>query len=193
MKRKFLGRISVRTTPEAEDAVAELLSKILGLPASSYRDHETSVSTVTVYLQQKLESPHQVRGRILAGLKRISSCGLNIGPGKIVIARVRWEDWAESWKRHFRPIEIGDALLIKPSWSERRVRKGQALVVLDPGLSFGTGHHPTTGFVCIKLQRRSASAEAGTHRAPPRSNRFLTWAPAREFSPWPRQNWVIRL
>lgn len=149
MKRKFLGRISVRTTPEAEDAIAELLHETLGLPASSYRDHETDASTVTVYLQRKLDSPHQVRGRIFAGLKRISSCGLNIGPGKIAMARVRWEDWAESWKRHFRPIEIGDALLIKPSWSKCRARKGQAVVVLDPGLSFGTGNHPTTAF-CLR-------------------------------------------
>jgi ribosomal protein L11 methyltransferase len=168
MKRKFLGRISVRTTPEAEDAVAELLHETLGLPASSYRDHETDASTVTVYLQRKLDSPHQVRGRIFAGLKRISSCGLNIGPGKIAMARVRWEDWAESWKRHFRPIEIGDVLLIKPSWSKCRARKGQAVVVLDPGLSFGTGHHPTTGFclhqiaAAIRDRRKRHSQSAAT-------------------------------
>jgi ribosomal protein L11 methyltransferase len=146
MKRNFLGRISIRTTPEAEDAVAELLNEILGLPASSYHDRETDVSTVTVYSQRRWSSPRPIRGRISAGLKRIRSCGLNIGAGKIVMARVRWEDWAESWKRHFRPIEIGDSLLIKPSWSRRRARKGQAVVVLDPGLSFGTGHHPTTAF-----------------------------------------------
>jgi ribosomal protein L11 methyltransferase len=168
MKHKFLGRISVRTTPEAEEAVAELLGEILGLPASSYRDHETGVSTVTVYLQRKLDSPRPIRGRVSAGLKRISGCGLNIGPGKIVMARVRWEDWAESWKRHFRPIEIGDLLLIKPSWSKRRARNGQAVVVLDPGLSFGTGHHPTTGFclhqiaAAVRDRRKRHSPGAAT-------------------------------
>ena len=153
MKRKFLGRLSVRTTPEAEDAVTELLNEFLKLPAASYRDHETGISTVTVYLPRKLDSPQQIRGQVSAGLKRLRSCGLKIGPGKITIARVRWEDWAESWKRHFQPIEIGDALLIKPSWSKRKVRKGQALVVLDPGLSFGTGHHPTTAFCLNEIVR----------------------------------------
>ena len=145
-KTRSLRRISVSTTPEAEDAVAEMLGGVLGLPASSYRDHETGISTVTVHLQQKWDSPREVRGRISAGLKRIGNCGLNIGRARIVMARVRWEDWAESWKRHFQPIEIGDSLLIKPSWSKRKARKGQAVVVLDPGLSFGTGHHPTTAF-----------------------------------------------
>src|SRR5262249_3273167 len=61
------------------------------------------------------------------------------------------EDWAESWKRHFRPVEIGSRLLLKPSWSRRRPRKNQVLLVLDPGLSFGTGQHPTTRFCLEQL------------------------------------------
>jgi ribosomal protein L11 methyltransferase len=68
------------------------------------------------------------------------------------------EDWAESWKRHFKPLAIGDVLLIKPSWSRRRPRPGQAVVVLDPGLSFGTGQHPTTAFCLAQL---AAGHESG--------------------------------
>jgi ribosomal protein L11 methyltransferase len=86
-------------------------------------------------------------------LREIAHCGLNIGPGKISVQRVRREDWAESWKRHFKPIEIGSALLIKPSWSKHRPKKNQAVVVLDPGLSFGTGQHPTTAFCLQQLVR----------------------------------------
>ena len=175
MKHKPLWTISVTTTPEAEDAVAELLSSVLNLPASAYFDIETGVSTVTVYLQQKLHLPRKIRVEISAALGRIESCGLKIGPGKIVIAKVRRENWAESWKRHFKPIEIirGKArhpvraptmvrrglralprsLLIKPSWSKRKARKGQAEIVLDPGLSFGTGHHPTTAFCLSEIVR----------------------------------------
>jgi ribosomal protein L11 methyltransferase len=44
--------------------------------------------------------------------------------------------------------------LIQPSWSKRRARKGQAVIVLDPGLSFGTGQHPTTGFCLEQLVAR---------------------------------------
>jgi ribosomal protein L11 methyltransferase len=49
-------------------------------------------------------------------------------------------------------------LLIKPSWSRRRPRKGQSVVVLDPGLSFGTGQHPTTGFCLRQLAARRKPA-----------------------------------
>ncbi len=158
MKGKTLWRISVTTTPGAEEAVAELIGTLFGQPASTYYDMKSGVSTVMVYLPGKLHLPPEIRADMVAGLRRISRCGLKINPGKITTARVRQENWAESWKQHFKPIEIirGGArrsvraatksLLIKPSWSRRKPRKGQAVVVLDPGLSFGTGHHPTTAY-----------------------------------------------
>jgi ribosomal protein L11 methyltransferase len=168
MKDKGLWRISVATTLEAEDAVAEMLGAILSLPASSYFDVESQVSIVSVFctgktgLMSAATAPHhqKIHEAILTGLKRIQNSGLKIGSGKITIGRLRREDWAESWKRHFKPIEIGDALLIKPSWSRRRARKNQAVVVLDPGLSFGTGHHPTTAFCLRELARHSAKRTA---------------------------------
>jgi ribosomal protein L11 methyltransferase len=82
-------------------------------------------------------------------LAEVKRSGLKIAPVRISVKKLRREDWVESWKRHFQPIKIGSALLIKPGWSRCRPAKGQALVVLNPGLSFGTGQHPTTGF-CLK-------------------------------------------
>jgi ribosomal protein L11 methyltransferase len=144
---KPLWRISVSTTLEAEDAVAELIGTIS--PASAHFDVETRISVVSIFGTRKEILARGVREKISSGLKQIKSCGLNIGSGKIKIARVRREDWAESWKRHFKAIEIGKALLIKPSWIKRPARKNQAVVILDPGLSFGTGQHATTSF-CLQ-------------------------------------------
>jgi ribosomal protein L11 methyltransferase len=164
---KPLWRVSIATTPEAEDAVAEMLGALLSRAAVSYHNLETGVSTVTVYCEAKPQAG--VRNTINTSLAQIKGCGLKIGLGTITIAKVRREDWAESWKRHFKPIEIGDALLVKPSWSKRRPRKNHAVVVLDPGLSFGTGQHPTTAFclhqivaaVCDRRNWRSQSAATG--------------------------------
>ncbi|MGA2788560.1 MAG: 50S ribosomal protein L11 methyltransferase [Verrucomicrobiota bacterium] len=150
---KSLWRVSVVTTPEAEDAVSELLGSVLGQPVSSYFDLETGLCTVTVYCRRKLAWPGGIRGEIAAGLVQIEHCGLKIGSGKVTQAKVRREDWAESWKRHFKPIEVSGALLVKPSWSRKTPREHQAVVVLDPGLSFGTGQHPTTAFCLRELAR----------------------------------------
>jgi ribosomal protein L11 methyltransferase len=150
---KTLWRISVTTTLEAEDAVAELLGAFLGQPASAHFDIETQVSVVSVFAPQKTIMAREIRGQVSAGLERIKSCGLNIGSGKINTAKVRREDWSESWKRHFKAIEIGEGLLIKPSWIKKRPRINQAVVILDPGLSFGTGQHATTSFCLHEIAR----------------------------------------
>jgi ribosomal protein L11 methyltransferase len=150
---KSLWRVSVITTPEAEDAVSELLGAVLVQPVSSCFNLETGVSTVTVYCARRPAFFQAAREKILAGLRQIKNCGLKTGSGKITLVKVRREDWAESWKRHFKPIEIGPALLIKPSWSKKLPRKNQAVVILDPGLSFGTGQHPTTAFCLRELVR----------------------------------------
>jgi len=151
MKAKTLWRIAVTTTLEAEEAVAELLAELLGQGASSYYDLELQTSQVSVYLQQPGAPDSGLRQQIRAGLARMKECGLAAGPAKIAINRVPPENWEESWKRHFKPIEIGRTLLIKPSWSRRRPKKDQAVVVLDPGLSFGTGQHPTTSYCLAEV------------------------------------------
>ena len=164
MRNKPLWRISVATTLEAEGAVAESLGMIFNCNSSSYLDVEKQTSVVSVFYESK--PPEIVRKKISVELRRIKNCGLKTGAAKIKIAKVRREDWAESWKRHFKPIEIGCSLLVKPSWSKRRARKNQAVVILDPGLSFGTGRHPTTEFclreivaaVCDPRKRRPQSA-----------------------------------
>jgi ribosomal protein L11 methyltransferase len=154
MKPKPLWRISVATTPEAQDAVAELLGATLGQSASSFFNVETRVVAVSVYSARKIMALPKTRKKILVGLNRINNCGLEMGSGKITVAKVRREDWAESWKRHFQPITIGGKLLVKPGWLKRRPLKNQAVVVLDPGLSFGTGQHPTTLFCLREIVRR---------------------------------------
>ncbi|HEY5345348.1 MAG TPA: 50S ribosomal protein L11 methyltransferase [Verrucomicrobiae bacterium] len=170
---KPLWRVSVTTSLEAEDAVTEMLAELFGAAAAAYFNLETGVSTVSVFRDQKLDSP-KVRAEIAAGLKRIENCGLKIGAGKIEIAKVKREDWKESWKRHFHPMEIGKSLLVKPSWSKKRPRKNQAVVILDPGLSFGTGQHPTTSFCLSEIVRQSENRTTAREDArPTKTKSFL--------------------
>ena len=148
---KPLWCLSVTTTLEAEEAVSELMVRTTGAAASAYFNLETGVNRVSVYISEKFSAG--TLAEIQAGLKNIEACGLNIGAGKLDLARVKREDWAESWKKHFKAIEIGKALLVKPSWIKRHPRQGQAVVVLDPGLSFGTGQHATTSFCLSEIVR----------------------------------------
>ena len=140
----------------------ELLLRLCGQTPSIYFDNETGETTVSAYLEKPAQWSAASRAELQAGLRMLTECGLDIGPGEISASKVRRENWAESWKRHFKALEIGDALLLKPSWVKQKPRKGQVVVVLDPGLSFGTGHHATTGFCLKKLV---AARKAGSKQS----------------------------
>jgi ribosomal protein L11 methyltransferase len=163
MKSKSVWRIAAIVRAEAEEAVLDLFARTLRQTASSYVDLETRLATISVYFEERRRLSPSERAELAAGFKRIRECGLEIGRPKLSVGRLPRQDWAESWKRHFQPIEIGSALLIKPSWSKRRPKKGQGTVILDPGLSFGTGQHPTTEFC---LQEIVAHAKRGALHEP---------------------------
>ena len=55
-------------------------------------------------------------------------------------------DWAESWKDNYPPQEVGERLVVLPYWLEEEY-PGRIPVILDPGLTFGTGAHPSTRMV----------------------------------------------
>ncbi len=58
-------------------------------------------------------------------------------------------NWAEAWKRHYRPIAIGERLVIVPAWLEAP-DDTRLPIRIDPGMAFGTGTHPTTQ-LCLEL------------------------------------------
>jgi ribosomal protein L11 methyltransferase len=144
-----LWQISLATTAEAEEACIEALSAEFGVPASGYTDFETQAVRVSAYLETKPKLLTQRINGVRARLRAGRAGGLRIGTGRIECRPMKRENWAESWKRHFKPLSIGGAVLLKPSWSRRQAKARQAVVVLDPGLSFGTGHHATTSF-CLR-------------------------------------------
>jgi len=158
MTNEAIWQVCVTTTAEAEDAVVDLLGRLFGQPASAYANEETKISSVSVYCTSREEWNPEQKSAVAAGLELIRASGLETAPAKVSVRRVARQDWSESWKRHFKALEISSRLLIKPSWSRRRVKSGQAEVVLDPGLSFGTGNHPTTAFC---LHEVAAFRQAG--------------------------------
>src|SRR6185503_8443046 len=128
LKRLPLWKISVPVPAETEEAVGELLESVLGTPAGTWRDERTRRTVVSSYVDAPRAWSAEVRAQIEAGLTRIRQCGLTLGRTGIQVTRLRHEDWANSWKRHFRAMEFGRALLLKPSWVCRRPRAGQQIV-----------------------------------------------------------------
>lgn len=76
------------------------------------------------------------------------------GSLEILLENVSEEDWANSWKQFFKPITIGDKILIKPLWEDDpENREGRIIFNVDPGMVFGTGTHETTK-LCIEAAEK---------------------------------------
>lgn len=71
-------------------------------------------------------------------------------PHTISCASCVKEDWINNWKQYFKPIPVGEKLLIRPIWEDEFDAQGRVVLNLEPGLAFGTGTHETTR-LCLEL------------------------------------------
>ncbi len=69
------------------------------------------------------------------------------------------QDWNESWKKGFLPVDAGTQFTILPPWEQPR--KGRINLVIDPGMAFGTGHHETTRSCLVLMERYAKTAGTG--------------------------------
>ena len=97
-------------------------------------------SRVKFYVPDSPEGQGQLR-QYLAGLEEYEPQTVSL----------REEDWATSWQKYYQPIPVGKRIYIVPDWMRGRpVPEGRTPLYLNPGLTFGTGSHPTTQ-LCLEL------------------------------------------
>jgi ribosomal protein L11 methyltransferase len=88
----------------------------------------------------------RIRGSVRLALRMAP---LQTAPRWRRVRRLKESDWRESWKKHFGVQRIGRALVVKPSWTQYRLKDGEIVIEIDPGMAFGTGQHPTTA-MCLR-------------------------------------------
>ncbi len=154
----YATRFYTECAPEAADEVANLFQsetqqtsvvELLPDAAGDPDDPPTfERAAVSVYLDparatESLESNLDLKLRLLSQLASI---------GPLQRQEVRREDWEQSWKQHYRPIRIGNRLVVCPSWHHYPRSAGEIVLSLDPGMAFGTGIHPSTQMCLSKLE-----------------------------------------
>ena len=72
---------------------------------------------------------------------------------------VKEDDWLNNWRKFFKPMPVGEKLLINPSWFDDTDPEGRAVLNIDPGLAFGTGKHETTRLCMEALERHISGGE----------------------------------
>ncbi len=107
-------------------------------------------TTVTVYIPENEQGAEMFLAvkAMLARMKESDKENL-YGRLEIEISNVKEEDWANNWKQYFKPMKIGNKLLVKPSW-ENADSEGRTVLEIDPASSFGSGQHHTTK-LCLEF------------------------------------------
>ena len=157
--------LKIDTSPSGLDAVTELLEQqgVTGVMIDDEADfkeflehnrqywdyvdeallqEKTGVSRVTFYLERN-EAALDVIAQVRIAMSELKKARPECGPLLLTIDNVADADWENNWKRFYKPMEIGERLLVVPQWEEAR-DDGRVKLVLNPGLTFGTGSHATT-------------------------------------------------
>ena len=144
--------ISVEADAEAVDAVSEVFNRFNGgesghggaaVTVSGFGEDgvlRAPIITVSTYLACD-GTEHERRRRIEEALWHLRQLHAFSEPRVRTLAE---EDWANAWKAHYHPFRVGERLVIAPSWEPPTLEAGDLLIVLDPGMAFGTGLHPST-------------------------------------------------
>lgn len=75
----------------------------------------------------------------------------------IQTTNMKEEDWEHNWKQYFKPFEVGERLVVKPSWESYENTSNRKILEIDPGSSFGTGQHHTTQ-LCLEALEQSITS-----------------------------------
>ena len=95
--------------------------------------------------------------RQLLGQWQQEAFGVDLGTLQMELADVADADWAENWKKYYKPFRVGSRLVVKPTWETCELEPGELLIELDPGMAFGTGTHETTN-MCMELLEKHLGA-----------------------------------
>lgn len=115
---------------------------------------------ITLYLQQNaqgLEMFTAMQG-VLAEIKSKDAENF-FGTLQIETDKVNEEDWANNWKQYYKPFNVGEKLIIKPTWEKVEDTGGRKILEIDPASSFGTGQHHTTRLVMELLEQKIKGGE----------------------------------
>ena len=140
------------------DAVANRVME-LGIPGVEIED-ETTPCRLRTYIEgeQRAHDAAAAMQDFLESLKELF-------PGKIEadirLAPQNSEDWAHAWKKYFKPIEITERLVVKPTWEEYSGDGAHILIDIDPQMAFGTGGHDTTRLCLIALDKIAGPDKSG--------------------------------
>lgn len=168
--------LTIHTTSDGSELVADVLWRYTtyGVAISDVKDVIALQRNKALYWDYMDESLTQDNGEALVKsfipvdetqvvlpkiredleeLKRLGGGAVSLGTLESTRREVEGDDWLEIWKTHFRPLHIGEKIVVCPEWIKYENKPEEQVVLLDSNMAFGTGEHETTA-MCLKLLQK---------------------------------------
>ena len=151
--------VSLTVNGELAEAVADVLARFApngvmteqGVKYTDDEDAGTPAGPITV--RAYLEMNDQVEGKRQKLEESLYYLGMIQPLPAPIYKQIADQNWMEAWKQHYKPILIGQQLVILPAWMDSP-ELNRVAIRIDPGMAFGTGTHPTTQ-LCLELMERA--------------------------------------
>ncbi len=119
--------------------------------------YEVEYATLKAYYPPETDIEETLK-TIEDGIKSLD--GLTDVSGlEISYKEVHEQDWENEWKKYYKPVPVGNRIIIKPQWEEIDDESRDVVIELDPGMAFGTGTHETTR-MCLALLEEYVTPES---------------------------------
>lgn len=113
---------------------------------------------ITFYLEDSPDG-YNTLSRVRMALSRVKQEHPEYGSLLLTMENMEDADWENNWKQFYKPMEIGDRLIVIPEWESAGVPEGRVALRLNPGLTFGTGSHATTRLCLTALEKHVRGGE----------------------------------
>ncbi|GAA0814278.1 50S ribosomal protein L11 methyltransferase [Clostridium tertium] len=115
-------------------------------------EHKGKVAVVKAYFSEE-DNIDEILEYINEKMNELKELGIDTGVAKVESEKMFEEDWANNWKKYYKPTKIGEKIVVKPIWEEYDAQGEELVVELDPGMAFGTGTHETTRMCIQSLEK----------------------------------------
>jgi ribosomal protein L11 methyltransferase len=155
-------KITIHTDPVLTDAIEDFMMGISDAGVELTVDQPGETTLINGYFDKSRADQAETEGiikQLSAYLQELAEI-FEVAVPIMTSTFIEDEDWSATWKEHFKPFAIIPGLVIAPTWEEYHGKENEKVIVMDPGMAFGTGHHATTSLSLQLLQDALATHSA---------------------------------
>ena len=156
-------KVSINSDPALIDAIEDFMMGISGAGVELAVDQPGDTAILNAWFDKNQEDQPDtdlILTQLTGHLQELAAI-FEVAAPIITTTFIEDEDWSATWKEHFKPFAIIPGLVIVPTWEEYQAQGQEQVIVMDPGMAFGTGHHATTS-LSLQLVQEALTGRANT-------------------------------